>query len=103
MITLTREEVFSWIRTRLAFYCKLKMGVTKEGLINAIETRIISQGGAYASHGHSVTFVGEENIHILYNVENDRAHSTTVYTNTATGGAMRGYGTPQIAFAVGGQ
>ena len=101
MLTLTREEVFSWTRTRHSFHCKLKMGVTKEGIIKGIETRIISQGGAYASHGHSVTFVGEENIHILYNVENYRAHSTTVYTNTATGGAMRGYGTPQIAFTVG--
>lgn len=101
MIALTREEVFGWTRTRHAFNFKLKMGVTKKGFINAIETRIISQGGAYASHGHSTTFVGEENIHILYNVKNYRAHSTTVYTNTATGGAMRGYGTPQIAFAVG--
>lgn len=101
MITLTREEVFSWTRTRHAFYCKLKMGVTKDGTIKGIETRLISQGGAYSSHGHSVTFVGEENTQILYNVENYRAHSTTVYTNTATGGAMRGYGTPQIAFALG--
>ncbi len=34
-----------------------------------------------------------------YNIENIKVDAFLVYTNTAIGGAMRGFGVPQVAFA----
>lgn len=100
VLELTREEVFSTTRVRHPLDYDLKLAVDKDNNITAIDLKAISQNGAYTSHGHAIAMVGEESTQLLFNVPNFRGDSKTVYTNTATAGAMRAYGTPQSNFAL---
>ena len=100
VLELTREEVFSTTRVRHPIDYEMKLAVDENNIITAIDMRAVSQNGAYTSHGHAIALVGEESAQMLFNVPNFKAHSTTVYTNTATAGAMRAYGTPQANFAL---
>ncbi len=99
-LDLTREECLAYTRVRHAISFRIKMGVKEDGLINAVEVEALSNNGAYASHGHSIAVKGGGITASLYNVPNIKYNAKTVYTNTATAGAMRGYGTPQIIFAL---
>lgn len=99
-IRLTREEVFAWTRVRHAISYKMKMGVSKDMRITAWEIDAVSDNGAYASHGHAVTAKGGGTVTATYNIPNFVYDSMTVYTNKAAAGAMRGYGVPQITFAM---
>ncbi len=100
MIDLHREEVFAWTRVRHAISYKIKMGFTKDGVITAIDIDATSNKGAYASHSHSIIAKGSGIVTALYKVPNFKYNAKTVYTNTATAGAMRAYGTPQIIYAL---
>ncbi len=100
MINLTREESLAYTRARHAISYKMKAGVKKDGTICALECHCVSNNGAYASHGHAIAGKGGGFMLALYNIPNFLYHAKTVYTNTAPGGAMRGYGIPQEVFAM---
>lgn len=100
MLNLSREEVFAWSRVRHAISYRMKWGFTKDGRITAADITAVSNNGAYASHGHAVVGKGAGMVAALYDVPNFRYAAKTVYTNTATAGAMRGYGVPQITYGV---
>lgn len=99
-ISLTREESLGFTRTRHAIDYNFKLGVTKEGKITAIDCEAISNQGGYASHGHAIAGKGSSFIEALYHLENFRYNAKTVYTNTGVAGAMRGYGIPQVMYAL---
>ncbi len=98
--TLTREECFMDTRTRHAMKFYLKTAVSKEGKLLGIRVRLISNNGAYASHGHTVAMSAGGKFRLLYDFNSLRFEPVTVYTNLPTAGAMRAYGCPQIFFAV---
>ena len=99
-LELEREEVLAYTRVRHAMHYKSKVGITKDGKIIAWQMDAVSKTGAYASHAHSVAAKGGGILCTLYNIPNMVYRSRTVYTNTANAGAMRGYGVPQIIFAI---
>lgn len=98
-LDVTREETFVCTRTRHSIEYDLKAGVDKEGIIIGKEMHAYSNQGAYASHGHAIVANGATAWRHLYHVDNIKATAYTVYTNTPVGGAMRGYGIPQMCFA----
>ena len=100
MVELQREESIAWTRVRHAISYKVKLGVKKDGTITALEMDAVSNNGAYASHGHSIAGKGAGILQSLYKLPNMEYNSKTVYTNTASAGAMRGYGVPQVIFAM---
>ena len=100
MLDLHREEVFAWTRVRHAISYKVKMGFTKDGVITAADIDATSNNGAYASHGHAIVAKGGGITTAIYKIPNFRYKARTVYTNTAAAGAMRGYGVPQITYAL---
>lgn len=100
MLDLHREEVFAWTRVRHAISYKMKFGFKNDGRIVAGDILAISNNGAYASHGHAVVAKGGGMVTALYKVPNFKYHAMTVYTNIAAAGAMRGYGVPQISYAI---
>ena len=59
-----------------------------------------SNQGAYASHGHAIAANGLTSWRLQYVCPNIRGEAYTIYTNTPVGGAMRGYGIPQVCFAI---
>lgn len=98
--TLTREETFIGTRTRHAMKFHIKTAVTKEGKLQGIYVQDIVNNGAYASHGHSVTMSSGSKFRYVYNFRSVKFDPKTVYTNIPAAGAMRGYGAPQMDFAL---
>lgn len=100
-LELSREESFLNTRVRHAMRITLKSALNEKGELIARYAELISDQGAYASHGHSVVAGAAHITKMLYQ---DRVATTvdfiTVYTNKTVGGAMRGYGVPQITFAL---
>lgn len=99
-LELSREECMIDTRTRHAFKFKIKSGVSKEGKLKGIQIEAISNTGAYASHGHSIAMSAGTKFRPLYAFESIKYDPITVYTNLPAAGAMRGYGVPQIQFAI---
>ncbi|MFI3252725.1 MAG: xanthine dehydrogenase subunit XdhA [Eubacteriales bacterium] len=100
-IELSREETIAHTRTRHAISFDLGTVVSPEGKIIARKYAAISNQGGYASHGHAIVANSSAVFKQLYQQEKVlESESMTVYTNLATGGAMRGYGIPQVDFAM---
>ena len=97
---MTREEVFVDTRTRHGMKIHVKTAVSKEGTLKGVHMQVLSNTGAYASHGHSIAMSAGGKFRPLYNFRSVKYEPKTVYTNLPVAGAMRGYGTPQIFFAL---
>ncbi len=97
---LTREECFIDTRTRHAMKFHMKTGVTKEGKLLGINIKVVSNNGAYASHGHTIAMSAGGKFRLLYDFNSIKYEPVTVYTNLPAAGAMRGYGCPQVFFAL---
>ena len=98
--TMTREEVFIDTRTRHGMKLHLKTAVSRDGILKGIHVKVLSNTGAYASHGHSIAMSAGGKFRPLYDFRAIKYEPKTVYTNLPVAGAMRGYGTPQIFFAL---
>jgi xanthine dehydrogenase molybdenum-binding subunit len=96
----SQEECMIATRVRHAMNFKIKTGVKKDGTIVARELQAISLNGGYASHGHSVVSNTGEKFRHLYPQNAIKFDATTVYTTMPVAGAMRGYGVPQVKFAL---
>ena len=97
---MSREESFIDTRTRHAMKFKLKTAVSNAGKLLGIEVKVVSNNGGYASHGHSIAMSAGTKFRPLYDFKAVTFRPQTVYTNLPVAGAMRGYGVPQIFFAV---
>jgi len=95
----TREESLL-SRVRHPFDLKISTEVTKDGKILSANLDAISINGAYASHGHAVMETGLGAFRQLYDYQAMKEKGTTIYTNMPVAGAMRGYGVPQVMFAL---
>ena len=98
--TFSREESFIDSRTRHAMKLKFKTAVSKDGKLLGLSIENLVNNGAYASHGHSVTMSAGGKFRPLYNFNSIKYRPKTVYTNLPVAGAMRGYGAPQMFFAI---
>jgi xanthine dehydrogenase molybdenum-binding subunit len=96
----TREEEFTVGSRRHAFIVELETGVSKTGVFTARGGKAILQAGAYLSHGPGVLSKAFAHFLMLYKAAATRFDGKCVYTNTSFGGACRGYGAPQIVFAI---
>lgn len=99
-VSLSREECFVATRTRHAFSIDARLGMRRDGLLEGYQLKVLSNTGAYASHGHSIAAAGANKISYLYPRSAFGYCADTVYTNLPAAGAMRGYGAPQVDFAL---
>ncbi len=99
-VDISREETFCNTRTRHSIEFDLAAGVDKNGKLLAKDMHSYSNQGAYASHGHAIAANGLTSWRLQYACPNIRGEAYTIYTNTPVGGAMRGYGIPQVCFAI---
>ena len=76
-----------------------KSGFTKDGMLLSRKIEIISDSGPYVGLGRDTLTKASVHAAGPYNLPNISVDSYLVYTNTAVGGAMRGFGVPQVAFA----
>jgi aerobic-type carbon monoxide dehydrogenase small subunit (CoxS/CutS family) len=95
----TREESIISTAKRHPSRTTLKMGLTRDGRIRAVEFKMISDGGAYGLSTEGVM----RKAAILgagpYNISNLKMDTYGVYTNNTPSGAFRAFGALQTQFA----
>ena len=97
---ISREETLACTRVRHAIELKVDAAVRADGTLVARKLQAYSNQGGYASHAHAIVANTSNEFKQIYHEEKAlEADAWTVYTNITTGGAMRGYGIPQAAFA----
>ena len=79
----------------------VRVGATKDGIIQAIDVYTLSNTGAYGEHGPTtVGLSGHKSIPLYGTPKAHRFAYDVVYTNVMSAGAYRGYGATQGIFAV---
>ena len=95
----SREESIIGHHKRHAYILRTRWGATKQGKILAAEVEIIEDGGAYIYTSTKVMANATLMCTGPYEIPNVKVDSYAVYTNNIPGGAFRGFGGPQGAFA----
>ncbi|MFE7511467.1 molybdopterin-dependent oxidoreductase [Streptomyces sp. NPDC057540] len=96
----TRAEQFYGATTRHPFTIGIKVGARSDGVLTAIQMRVVSNTGAYGNHGPAVMFHSVGESFAVYRAPNKKVDAFSVYTNAVPAGAFRGYGLGQVTFAV---
>lgn len=79
----------------------VRIGASKDGIIQAIDVYTLSNTGAYGEHGPTtVGLSGHKSIPLYGTPKAHRFAYDVVYTNVMSAGAYRGYGATQGIFAV---
>lgn len=99
-LVLTREEEFSTTKSRHGFEIELRTAATAEGLLCSRDAKLKVDNGAYNHSGPSVMANGTQVIGSLYRVPHVTIDAELIYTNKHPGGQFRGYGAPQVVFAI---
>ncbi len=97
---LSRAESFRLHPKRHPMKIRLKVGCDADGHLTAARVRIVGDKGAYASVGAKVLERAAGHAVGPYKVPHVDIASKAVYTNNPPGGAMRGFGANQAAFAI---
>ena len=95
----TREEAYLATAKRHPFVIHMKTGADPGGRLVAMQMRAVCNTGAYGSYGIAVASRATVHATGPYSIDNVDLECTAVYTNHPFCGAMRGFGTPQVAFA----
>jgi CO/xanthine dehydrogenase Mo-binding subunit len=97
----TRKEVFESSYSRHPMRFDIKLGASKEGVLESIDCHVLSDTGAYGEHALTVFMVAGSKVLPLYNkVKSVNFYGEVVYTNHTPAGAFRGYGAIQGNFAL---
>jgi CO/xanthine dehydrogenase Mo-binding subunit len=102
-IMRTREESILTHVKRLPVIVKHRMGANSDGRITAVQIETIGDTGPYENAGRYIMGFGASVSTGPYYVPNARIEAFCVRTNNPIGGAMRGFGGPQVALAYEGQ
>lgn len=97
-VMVTREEDFNGWNSRTEQRQTIRMGVTEDGVITAIEQNVLSDAGAYFSHSGTISAVNMQSTLGVMRSPVVRGKATMVYTNNPTSSGMRGYGNPEGSF-----
>jgi len=104
-LALDREEVALQTVKRHPHIMTIRIGARKDGTLCAFEGKIVNEQGAYASVGPLSPPAAGVNIHSTimmpgpYQIPHCKVDSYLCLTNHPPGGAMRGFGAPQVCFA----
>ena len=99
-LSLTREECFYATRTRYGIKMKCRASANKKGELLGFDMTYYANGGAYATHNHSIAITAAHFSRLHYQWKALHTLPITVFTNRPSGGAMRGYGAPQGVFGI---
>lgn len=94
------EEEFAASRSRMPAEIRLKLGIKRDGTFTAKELNILANCGAYAGTGPAVVSTTATRATSLYRFQNVKCQANLVYTNLTPIGSYRGYGNPQLHFAL---
>jgi xanthine dehydrogenase molybdenum-binding subunit len=98
-IVRSREESIRTHVKRHPITVHYTTGATAEGDLVAIVVEAVGDTGPYVNAGADVMSVLAQTVSGPYRVPHARIEAFTVHTNNPIGGAMRGFGIPQGAYA----
>lgn len=96
----SREDSFQITWKRHPMIITMKTAVDRQGNLLANQVDILSDTGAYAGMGGAVANLALESSCGAYRVPNTRLRARAVLTNNSLSSAMRGFGVPQVTFAM---
>jgi xanthine dehydrogenase molybdenum-binding subunit len=99
-VALRRDESVRMHPKRHPMTIDMEVGCDAEGRLTAVRARIVGDSGAYASVGAKVLERAAGHACGPYRVPNVDVESRAVTTNNPPCGAMRGFGVPQVTFAL---
>jgi len=100
LVALSRRESIRFHTKRHPLTMTYTVGCDAQGRLLAVRARIVGDTGAYASVGDKVLERAAGHACGPYKVPNVDVEATAVYTNNPPAGAMRGFGVPQVNFAM---
>jgi xanthine dehydrogenase molybdenum-binding subunit len=96
----SRKEEFSYLSPRQSAQFMIRQGCDEKGNLTFREIEVTQDNGAYASWGATYPNVMLVAATSLYRVPAISFNSTIVYTNNTYCQAMRGYGNPEVTWAI---
>lgn len=99
-ICFDREEDFATDPVRPRTIVTMRTACAKDGTLLAREADVLVDCGAYVSWGAMTPVVMMHTMGSFYRVPHVKYRARTVYTNTQPTGAFRGFGNPEITFAI---
>jgi len=78
----------------------IKLGCTREGKITAVEILHLFDGGAYSDRGAVMSRAGATDCTGPYRIDNVHCDSLCMYTNHPYSTSYRGFGHPELTFAI---
>ncbi|MFH1008929.1 MAG: molybdopterin cofactor-binding domain-containing protein [Candidatus Latescibacterota bacterium] len=99
-IVYSQEEVFLSGRRRHPFIFWVKIGMRRDGAIQAVQLKAIADGGAYSSVGALSIYIPGSNLGIPLRVPAAKYDGWRVYTNKLLSSALYGHCMPQTRYAV---
>lgn len=99
-VRFSREEVFITNHGRHPSKLEMEMGISRDGIFQALDADIAIDGGAYGSFGVVTSYYNGVLLQAPYKLDNFGFRTYRVYTNKPQCGAMRGHGAVNSRFAV---
>ncbi len=93
------EEVLKTCRRRHNMIVYNKMGMKKDGIITAMQSKVIADGGAYTAIGPLTMYLTGCISTLPYKIPHFRHDAYRIFTNNPIGAAMRGHGITHTRFA----
>ncbi|MFB0566671.1 MAG: xanthine dehydrogenase family protein molybdopterin-binding subunit [Candidatus Aminicenantaceae bacterium] len=99
-IVYNREEEFAYLSPRQSTQSRIAQGCDRNGKLTFREVEVLQDNGAYTSWGATYPSVMMLPATSLYRVSNIYFNARLVYTNNTYCQAMRGYGNPELNWAL---
>lgn len=99
-LTYSREMSMRESYKRHPYTMQYRMGLKKTGKISFVKVRMVADSGAYCSVTPWVTWRSTVQCCGCYEVPNVHCDVYGVYTNNVFTGAFRGFGSPQVNWAI---
>lgn len=99
-VTLSRQESINVSTKRHPMKIEMTTCCNENGILTGMKCKIYADTGAYASLGGPVLQRACTHAAGPYNYQNIDIEGIAVYTNNPVGGAFRGFGVTQSAFAI---
>jgi xanthine dehydrogenase molybdenum-binding subunit len=99
-ILYNRDEEFANLSPRQSSHTKIVQGCDQRGKLTFRHVEVVQDNGAYASWGATYPSVMMLPVTSLYKVQNVYFNADLYYTNNTYCQAMRGYGNPEVNWAI---
>lgn len=99
-MTFSREESSLASYMRDAMNMHIKIGADQDGTLRACDFTGILDSGAYASGSYLTNLRAAMHAMGAYRYDACHVNVTSVYTNNGYSGAFRGFGAPEVCFAI---